>query len=325
MNIINLTDYKTPDELYKMWNEEFGFIFPITKELFQKNVFDYGECAINNSFVAIENDIAVGFVIGKTWPNKYEVAGYNDIGWISLIYVKPEFRKRGIGSSLLEKIEKIFIEQKKTIINIGKDYYNFFPGVPVEMKIHRSFFSNRGYNLNYDTNDLIKKITNKTKKEVLKAYKDGKSYIVRRATKEDFSKIDHLIKKNWPGRWYMEFLDYVDNGGTGKEYMICIDENDYVCGFCKICDINTPLILSGYSMNYYDRFDHLGGIGPLGVDIEYRKRNIANNILKTIINELIESGATEIIIDWTNLMHIYQKYGFEIWKSYTYTYKELKK
>jgi predicted acetyltransferase len=76
-------------------------------------------------------------------------------------------------------------------------------------------------------------------------------------------------------------------------------------------------------MNFYDRFEFLGGIGPLGVDIEYRKRNIANNILKTIINELINKKVSEIIIDWTNLMHIYQKYGFEIWKSYTYVYKEI--
>ena len=78
-------------------------------------------------------------------------------------------------------------------------------------------------------------------------------------------------------------------------------------------------------MNYYNRFESLSGIGPLGVDKNFRKLNIANNILKTIINELLVDGTTDIIIDWTNLMHIYQKYGFEIWKSYTYIYKELEK
>lgn len=325
MTIIKLNEFKKPEELYNLWNKEFGFIFPITEELFNKNVYNYGPSAINNSFVAMENDDVVGFIIGKTWDNKIEVQGYNDIGWISLIYVKPEFRKQGIGSKLLGKVEEIFLKQNKTIINLGKDYCNFFPGLPVECKIHRSFFEKRGFFIGYDTNDLIKNIDSTTKKEILKQYKDHRNYTIRRATTSDFEGIDKLIKSNWPGRWYMEFKDYVENGGTGYEYMICIDDEDNVCGFCKICDINTPLALAGYSMNFYDRFAHLGGIGPLGVDINYRKRNIANNILKTIVNELIDNGSTNIIIDWTNLMHIYQKYGFEIWKSYTYVYKELKK
>jgi ribosomal protein S18 acetylase RimI-like enzyme len=323
MEIIKLIDYNKPEKLYNLCNEEFGFIFPITEELFQKNVYNYGKCALNYSFVAIEKEEVLGFIIGKVWDDKYEVKGYESIGWISLLYVKPSVRRQGIGTLLTEKIEKIFKEENKAIIYLGKDYCNFFPGLPVELKIHRSFFEKRGYTLNYDTNDLIKKVTEKTPLEILKPYKDGKNYLIRRANVNDFPMIDNLLKKNWPGRWHMEFLDYVNNGGNGNEYMICIDENNVVCGFCKVCDITTPLILSGYSMNFYDRFEFLGGIGPLGVDIEYRKRNIANNILKTIINELINKKVSEIIIDWTNLMHIYQKYGFEIWKSYTYVYKEI--
>jgi GNAT superfamily N-acetyltransferase len=325
MEIIKLSEYSKSNELYKMWNDEYGFIFPITKELFNKNVFEYGLAAIDNSFVAVIEEEALGFIIGKTWNEKIDLPSYDDLSWISLMYVKPSFRKRGIGSLLLEKVEEIFKKQNKKIINLGKDYYNFFPGLPVELKIHRAWFEKRGYHIGYDTNDLIKKVESNTKKEVLKPFKDNKNYIIRRATKNDFEGIDKLIKDNWPGRWYMEFVDYVSNGGTGHEYMICINESGIVCGFCKVCDINTNIMLNGYSMNFYDLFKHLSGIGPLGVDINYRKLNIANNILKNIINELLENGTTEIIIDWTNLMHIYQKYGFEIWKSYTYTYKELNK
>lgn len=325
MEIIKLLEFKDYEKLYKMWNDEFGFIFPITKELFNKNVFEYGNCAIDNSFVAVEDTEAVGFVIGKTWLEKYYVEAYLEMGWISLIYVKPSFRNQGIGTALLNKVEEIFINENKKSISLGRDYYNFFPGLPNELKYYRTWFEKKGYIANYDTNDLIKRNTITTKKEILKPYKDNKPYIIRRATVDDFEGIDNLIKKNWPGRWYMEYLDYVAHGGTGYEYMICLTEENKVCGFCKVCDIYTPLELCGYSMNFYDRFDYLGGIGPLGVDSNYRKLNIANNLLKTIINELLEKEVSEIIIDWTNLMHIYQKYGFEIWKSYTYIQKELRK
>ena len=325
MEIIKLGEFKEYEKLYEMWNDEFGFIFPITQELFDKNVFGYGHNAVDNSFVSIVDNQPVGFIIGKTWLDEYSVESYLDMSWISLIYVKPSFRNQGIGSALLNKVEEIFINENKKSICIGRDYRNFFPGLPNELKYYRDWFSKKGYSIGYDTNDLIKKNTINTKKEVLKPYKDNKQYIIRRATINDFDKIDTLIKTNWPGRWHMEFLDYVACGGTGHEYMICIDENDKVCGFCKACDVYTPIELCGYSMNYYDRFDYLGGIGPLGVDSNYRKLNIANNLLKTIINELLEKEVSEIIIDWTNLMHIYQKYGFEIWKSYSYIQKELRK
>ncbi len=321
MEIIALNEYEKSKKLNKLWNDEFGFIFPITDELFVRNVFDYK--LIDASFVALVDNEAVGFIIGKTWENEEDLPSYKDLSWISLIYVKPAFRRQGIGSLLLEKTEEIFKKQNKKIINLGKDYCNFFPGLPIESKVHRSWFEKRGYTIGYDTNDLIKKVTLKTKKEILKPFKNGGKYTIRRANRDDFFGIDKLIKTNWPGRWYMEFLDYMKNGGTGHEYMICLDENKKVLGFCKVCDKNTPLVLNGYSMNFYSRFERPAGIGPLGVDINHRKLNIANNILKTIINELIDLGSTDIIIDWTNLMHIYQKYGFETWKAYTYVYKEL--
>ncbi|MBQ8292883.1 MAG: GNAT family N-acetyltransferase [Bacilli bacterium] len=323
MNIVKLRDFKEYNLLYEMWNKELGFIFPITKKLFEKNVFSYGDKVLDSSFVCLINNQPVGFIIGKIWEKDYDLPTYEKSGWISLIYVMPGFRNQGIGSKLLNLVEEIFEKQNKEVINLGRDYFNFFPGLPTDLKYYRDWFSKRGYTLGYDTNDLVKHVTVDTKKEMLKPFKDGKNYQIRRANINDLSKIDVLIKNNWPGRWHIEFLDYVEKGGTGYEYMICIDELENVVGFCKFCDYNTPTILTSYSLNFHGRFEKIGGIGPLGVDINYRRRNIANNILKSIINELIDKGVADIIIDWTNLMHIYRNYGFEIWKSYTYTQKEI--
>ena len=325
MEVVKLKEFKNIEKLYEMWNEEYGFIFPITKELFNKNVIEYGGNIYDESFVAIVDNVPVGFIIGKTWHRELVVGNYDKAGWISLIYVKPKFRNMGIGSLLLNKVEEIFVDKELETIYLGKDYYNFFPGLPVDLKYFRSWFDKRGYVGAYDTNDLIKKVNEKTVFETLVPFKDGKKYIIRRACIDDYNGLEKLMKKNWPGRWYLELVDYFEHGGTGHEYMICLDENGVVCGFCKVCDYDTPLILAGYSLNFHGRFERIGGIGPLGVDVDYRRRNIANNILKQIVNELIERKTTDVIIDWTNLMHIYRSYGFEIWKSYTYYEKKLKK
>ena len=145
MEIIKLKEFKELNKLYGMWNEEFGFIFPITEELFNKNVVEYGDNIFDESFVALVDNEAVGFIIGKTWSKDIVVPTYDKTGWVSLIYVKPKFRKQGIGSKLLEKVEEIFESKNLESIFLGKDYYNFFPGLPVDLKYFRPWFEKRGF------------------------------------------------------------------------------------------------------------------------------------------------------------------------------------
>ena len=99
MEIISLFEYSSYEELYKMWNSEYGNIFPITKSLFDRNTRNAYDKA---SFVALVDNIAVGFIIGKVWSDEYEIKGYEDCGWINLIYVLPQYRKLGIGTALLK-------------------------------------------------------------------------------------------------------------------------------------------------------------------------------------------------------------------------------
>ncbi len=319
MKIISLREYQDVYNLCDMWNQEFGFIFPISKDLFKKNVLDYKPDVLDISFVSILDNKVVGFVIGKMWDN-VEIPTYIDSGWVSLIYVLPEFRRQGIGSLLLDKVEEIFVSQNKTEIFLGKDYLNFFPGLPVDLKHHKNWFEKRGYEWGFDTNDLIKRIDGKTSKFDIKPGE----YRIKRAEIENLDSLGNLLKTNWPGRWYKEYLDYVTSGGTGYEYMVALNKENQVVGFCKVCNDKTKTSLTSYSLNYKGRFTHLGGIGPLGVDINYRKRGIAGSLIKGCINDLIDENITDIIIDWTNLMYIYNKYGFEIWKSYSYMKKKIK-
>ena len=105
MKFINLKDYKTKEDIYKIWNDEYGNIYPISAELFNRNIENLYPKA---SYVAIKDEKIVGFVIGKVWHDSYVIKNYNGIGWISLIYVSPKYRKQGIGSALLDKVTNAF-------------------------------------------------------------------------------------------------------------------------------------------------------------------------------------------------------------------------
>ena len=123
MELISLFEYSSYEELYKMWNSEYGNIFPITKSLFDRNTRNAYDKA---SFVALVDNIAVGFIIGKVWSDEYEIKGYEDCGWINLIYVLPRYRKLGIGTALLNKAENEFEILNKKVIHLGRDYLNYF-------------------------------------------------------------------------------------------------------------------------------------------------------------------------------------------------------
>ena len=89
MQVINLNKYEKLEDIYQIWNDEYGNSYPISAELFNRNIKNLFPKA---SYVAIDNENLVGFVIGKVWHDVYVIKNYENIGWISLIYVSPKYR-----------------------------------------------------------------------------------------------------------------------------------------------------------------------------------------------------------------------------------------
>ncbi len=314
MILKKISEYNDSESICKLWNDEYGFIFPISKELFERNMQNSFDDA---SYVAIKKNKLIGFIVGKIWQDKYEVGNYNSCGWISLIFVHKKYRKNGIGTSLLKKAEEQFIKHNKEIIYVGRDYLNYFPGLPSDMKNSLEWFVKRGFEKSYCTYDLICK--NKDIEPL-----NNKFYEFRTATILDKDKLITFMNNNWPGRWTKELIDYWNYGGTGREYLLGLD-NEKIIAFAKINYPNTNENLISYSLTWRNRFLALGGIGPLGVDKTYRGRQIGRDIVVQAKNILLLNGTTDIIIDWTGLLDFYRPMGFEVWKSYNYLTKLIKK
>lgn len=318
MEIINLTNFNNDYfQLIELWNKAYGFIYPISEELFVRNIVNDSSLDKQASSVAYVEGQVVGFILVKKehlTPNDE----YNKVGWISLFFVEPKYRKRGIGSSLLKNAETVLTKAGVKKIHLGRDYHNFFPGLPIDLKQSAPWFENRGYQSSYLTHDLIRSVNQLTEKLPIL----NSPYEIRLASKSDLFSLRQLILDNWPNRWLDEFDEYVANGGTGEEYMIALD-NGAVCAFCKVVLPDAPVNLISYSSTWRKRFTGLAGIGPLGVDRNYRGRHLGYNIVASAVNHCI-GKVTDIVIDWTNLIDFYRQFGFEIWKSYMYFLKEEK-
>lgn len=303
-------------DICKLWNKAYGNIYPINEELMKRNLSNIYESA---SYVVYDEREIVGFIISKIWEDQFEIPGYSETGWISLILVDFNYRNQGIGTKLLNLAEKKFKEDGKSSINLGKDYLNFFPGLPVDLKNSADWFVKRGFSRSYDTFDLIKNIKGQS---LNKLPLKNENIEYRIANINDKDDLLVFIRKNWSGRWFKEAIDYFKNGGSGKEYVIGLD-NQKICAFAKIGYPNTSINLISYSLTWRNRFDALGGIGPLGVDSSYRRQNIGYDIVSFANNILLDNNVTNIIIDWTGLVDFYRRMGFEVFKSYYYMSKKL--
>lgn len=309
-----LTNVPDLSVLVNLWNEEYGFIFPITDELFRRNI---SNCYKEASYVCYDDDKIVGFIIGKIWNYDYLISKYLDASWISLIYVTPKYRRQGIGTTLLNYACDTFLSLNKKCINLGSDMLNFFPGLPQDLKNFLPWFINRGFESTYQTHDLIKHGNSSD----FMLCNDSK-YTFRVSTIKDKDKLLSFLNKCFPGRWYFEALLYYENGGDGREYFICLNELNEVIAFSKVCYPNTLIDLISYSHTYRARFEKLGGIGPLGVDPAYRGKHLGSDIVKGSIN-VLKAYSNDYIIDWTGLLEFYRPMGFEVWKAYFYVNKKL--
>ena len=341
-NVLNFSSRRDSYKIINLWNNEVGHIFPISRKMFNQNICDSKYLDYECSYVVYDGKNLVGFILGKIYDNNEIIEKYINKGWISLVYVKREYRKQGIGSFLLDKLELEMRKKNVYYTAIGSDLDCFFPGIPNDFdNLSDKFFKKRGYNMGYYTHDLVKKL-NKFDVNIFNEYvinneKLSKDITVCYASIDDKEILLNFLKKCFYGRWYFEALEYFENAeknidSINEEYLIAkvkcdndlenFNKNCYkVVGFLRV---NKQLINKiSYNIMWSKRFKKLVGIGPLGVDIDYRKQGIATYLLLYAFKDCFENNYSDAMIDWTGLVTYYQKFGFQVWKCYQYANKEL--
>ena len=315
MNLIikKTSDIRDNDLLncLKLWNDEMGYVYPISSNSFYQNVIDYKD---KDVMIYYDDERVIGFIFLKRFSDD-RLVNYSNNLYISLFYVSKKYRKQGIGSNLFDFAEEI--RDGKELI-IGKDINNFFPGVPTDFdNLTDVWLEKRGFVGKRYTHDLITKdpkIYEIRNKDVEYKYCDD-------SQKEEL--IQMMINNNW-GRWALEAKEYFEKKTEN-------DKNAYIVGmvdgkiisFAKVNDYK--MYLSSYNLMWKERFENLGGFGPLGVDRNYRKKGIGFDMISVSLNDLVNKGCKTIILDWTGLMELYAKFNFEVWKSYKYMSKSFLK
>ncbi|MDD2258713.1 MAG: GNAT family N-acetyltransferase [Bacilli bacterium] len=314
----NLNEFKDYSLLQDLWNQELKFMYPISNFIFNQNVVNCKYFAKEASVVALDGDVPVGFVISKVWDNDARIIKYQSVGFISLFFVARKFRRQGIGTRMFDIVEEQFKKLGKSQVWIGKDINNFFPGVPVDFdNLTPNFLAKIGYSIGSSTHDVVSKYFDK---EMLHNIYNKETFLFKFVEKNDVRAVDDFFIRCFPGRWQYEFEEYCKLGAFNEDYLVVYDK-EKVIGFVRISTTNA--LVYPYHIVWYQKFENLGGLGPIGIDVDYRGNQLAADLIKLGVTSLLKRGVKEILIDWTGLLDFYSKYGFEVWKSYTTASKNL--
>jgi predicted N-acetyltransferase YhbS len=305
MTIDRLERTQVP-EIWNLWNREVEDKYQLQERLMTQ-ITDCPDLDVEASFVAKKNNTIIGAIIVKRWQRDI-IDAYQHRAWISLLVVAKPYQRQGIGSQLLTKSIAKLQEDNCTTIHVGKGMNPLFCGIPSHWTTI-PFFTKHGFVSPGMTYDMHRAVNDRTPKPLRRKL----GYEIRLATKDDVPAIQAFFLRSFPGRWQLEFDEYIASGGTGKEFAIMEYEND-VIAFCRI---NHPTNSQPmYNTNFSHNFVQLYGVGPLGVDDRYRNLSLGYDITLYTVNEAIKQGATDIIIDWTSHVAFYQKFGCDIWQEY---------
>ncbi|MDZ5473699.1 GNAT family N-acetyltransferase [Bacillus sp. 31A1R] len=301
-------DISRVKELVELWNKECSLDFPMREELFIQNSFQDLNINQEGSVICLnDQNVVVGFVIAKSWLEEIDVKMPDHIGWIQVLLVDSDYRRMGIGSTLLSKAEAALQSTNISKILLGRDPWHYFPGIPELYESVQNWFENRGYTREGKEADLICKTAYQEEVKL-----ENVTFNVLQL--DDRERFLSFLNRCFPGRWEYEAVKYFEMGGTGREFVTLIKNGDII-GFCRINDDQSPYIAQNvYWAPLLD--ERIGGIGPLGIDRNERKNGYGLAIVQEAIHQLNKRNIHTIVIDWTGLVNFYGKLHFNIWKEY---------
>jgi len=307
--------------LQQIWNEEWAHMFPMRERILEQNVLQDRNVVLGGTRVAIDEttERIAGYVVAKRWQDQAGEADYaRDIGWIHTLFVAPAYRGQGLGSTLLQCAEAVLQAQGVKHVRIGNDLHlRVFPGVPESSGQSAAWLEKRGYVRNSVVYDLFRDFEGERPEPLPR----NANAVFRMLKADEADKFNAFMSRCFP-EWLYQTLHYWMRGGDGREFVVCEREGAIV-GFCRINDSHSPILTQNV---YWSPLfaEELGGIGPLGIDEQYRGHGYGLDIVKAGIHFLQVRGIGKMVIDMTPYVDFYGKLGFKRWRSYASYHKQLR-
>jgi len=209
-------------------------------------------------------------------------------GWIKMLAVDSPFRARGIGSQLLEKIERKIERFKPTCIRVMDSApFSFRPGIAPEYTGAYCFFRRHGYrtireNIGVDVD--LNRAPMDTRKEEFH-FKD-KGIFFRICEQGDHEDLLRLLSDHFSPVWHYTYKDRFSE----------------LCPMTVIAHTEKQLV--GFASH---GFTTLLDFGPVGTHPDFRGKGIAGVLTKKILSMIKKIGVEKAFISWVGPVCFYHK------------------
>jgi GNAT superfamily N-acetyltransferase len=292
------------DDAARLWNQQLGTEFPLREQVLALTVFDDPTFRAGDAVAAVDAERLVGFA----WRKHSSQASR---GFIGGIVVESDHQRRGIGTMLLERLERGFER-----IEVSGGLLHLLPGIPSSAREGRAFFEARGYALDADGYvDLAHDLASYESPRGLPAA------AVRVGGSEDSGVLLAFLSREFPGTWERHARWHLEHVGNVRDFVV-LEVDGTLEGFCHI--YRPHAWPPGPSIYWAGALQPpAGGLGPIGVSERLRGSGLGRTLLDAALLELQQSGVRGCAIDWTRLVHFYGAFGFRVWRTYYRASKQL--
>lgn len=300
--------------LVEIWNAACGPNFAITSRLIDYNTRP-PTGAVQAGQIAMIDNQSVGFVLATALPNDPQTSP-PQVGWIDAIAVLGNQQKRGIGSTLLTWAEEWLRTQGCTRVRLGGGLRPFTPGYPTALN-NPVFFQKRGYVSRAESPhvwDVARDLIDYTSAlPVIDA-------TIRPAQPGDENAIADFLAREFPGRWRYEFQQFLKEHGRMSDYILLLSARG-VDGFARVTLEDSERPIERFFMQRLPK--PWGQLGPIGVSKDTRGKGCGGALLDAGLRYLRGQGVRGCVIDWTDLIDFYGKFGFKLYCQYVILTKSL--
>jgi GNAT superfamily N-acetyltransferase len=263
-------------------------------------------------WLALKGGEALGFVITSAVMDDPSIK----IGWVDAIAVHPKAQKSGMGGALMDRAETWLAEKGCTKARLGGGLRAYTHGLPSTLP--ETFFIKRGYQRRESEQlewDLARTLDDY---QALVTPPAGAIIAPMQAGQEPL--LLEFMTHEYPGRWQYEVEVFIADGGRPSDYLL-LSVDGRVEGFCRLTLEDSERSIERF---YMHRLPHpWGQFGPLGLSRAMRGRGLGGYLIDFAALHMKALGVRGCLIDWTNLLDFYGKFGFRPYREYITLLKPL--
>lgn len=312
--------------LVQLWNAAMDSDWPMTEQLLRQTMecdptYEAGGNFIIREYsqgenASSENAPMIAWLLCKSMQNPPpELARFRNMGGIGALCVHPERQRRGLATQLLQRAEE-YLMARGARLSATYFPHHFLPGIPTDCTAALQFFRKHSYEIaSHESVDLKRDLSDfELPPRVLAALEKNPTVEIRPAREDESDAIVEMVSREFPGGWPYTMAQHFARGDKASDVIVAV-ENGAVIGFCLTADFRSRWLLP--SVYWHELLgEKYGGLGPIGVAKEHRKRGLGLALCAVAVQDLKNRGVATMAIDWTGLVDFYGALGFKVWKSY---------